>query len=293
MKDQVEGLEEAIRQAANCSAPVALNGSNSAQPAPNQVSDGSIATVDGRAAAAAGNCTLPAANASAAGDSSVPQAGAGRRLAGDAEASSASCLVMAWAAATAASQQRRPATEWTAAPLAHMGIAGSSGGVSLPLASPFGASDAAAAAEVEGAASVQLFGEVVGDWNEDSQSAVVTSFPGDSSRDRRRLAQAEPEAGVAATDSEASAAAAAAGAEADAEEGEAAVQLFGEVMGDWLEQAEDGSSNAATSSSSSASPHRRLAQINLDRFIGFDVGCWYCFYGKGFYYSSGWFYRYW
>lgn len=246
MKGRVEDLEDAIRKNNNCSATgTGAAGGGGAQqeliplqqPVVNQVSDGSVATTDGRSGGTA-NCSAVAAGVNSAdvaaaegggsGAAALPTNGGGRRLTervGAVVASgTGSVVVSAWLAARDAATCRHAATELMLRPLQLMQEEDSSVVTPAWLSSSFSLSSSMEVSE---------FGREDGQQFEEETGEGFEGFEG-------------------------------------------------------FDEDEDAEADAAMSAGGGVGASRRLSQASLGGFIGFDVGCWYCYYGKGGCHGRAW-----
>jgi hypothetical protein len=270
MKDRVEDLEDAIRKAANCTAPEQQQSQGL-----TQVSDGSAATIDGKVGS---NCTMSAVNgtelglnATDGGAAALP--GGGRKLVSrtggalaplaSGSSSSSNPIAAAWLAARSAAQCSRPATELMLQPL-HFTKDDSEPSL-LPDWLPWNPSssssrrssdqlsDHAAATAAAAAAKASI-----------AAATAADSWTADDSYDDLFLSDDYSDGGMA--------------------DGQQQWDQHGEEEEEGL-LPEDGSDWDEEVLGIGAS--RRLSQITLGGYIGFDMGCWYCYYGKGGYAGHG------
>jgi hypothetical protein len=271
MKDRVEDLEDAIRKAANCTAAEQQQSQGL-----TQVSDGSAATIDAKVGS---NCTMSAVNgtelglnATDGGAAALPTGG-GRKLVSrtggtlaplvSGSSSSSNRVAAAWLAARSAAQCSRPATELMLQPLQFTQddsepsllpdwlpwnpSSSSSSGSSGQL------SDQAAAAAAVAAAAAEVG---------IAAATVADSWTADDSYDLF-LSDDYSDGGFVE------------GQQQWDQHGE---EKEGLLPGDESDWDGDVTGNGAS---------RRLSQITLGGYIGFDMGCWYCYYGKGGYSRHG------
>jgi len=273
MKERVEDLEDAIRKASNCTA-TSLQRASQQQQA-NEVSDGSLATTDGRNST---NCTLPEPGSK---DPGLPPASGalntesgGRRLAsrmgggpkdtghdryqGSSSSSRRSDSVSmgslsvsaAWLAAQQAAQCSRAATELMLQPWER-----TEGTDSTP----------AWVRQSEPAS-----GEPSKSLTLSQHTKYLVSPAGGIDRAQRPNAASADVKGAGESVWVASEAGTEQQLESDAEEEEEEEEEQEEEK-DEEEEEEAGLSGG----------QRQLTQVTIPGFIGFDVGCWYCYYGKG------------
>lgn len=244
MKDRVEDLEEAIRRAANCS------DAERVQPQlqqVNQVSDGSSATVDG-----AGNssCSALLANQTEAsllsGDSAalLPAMG-GRRLTGRMVPADVASLTAA--SIVDDNNHSSSSSSVRVNPVAAAWLAGRT------------------AATCRQAATEWMLRPLQFICEE------ISNLPAFFDEDDRRALRPTTSTPCAAS---------------HVEGATPAVELV-PLERTWSGMNSEGKADAweaATAlqtSSEAAGSSRHLAQISIPGFIAFDVGCWYCYYGKG------------
>lgn len=258
MKERVEDLEGAIRKASNCTAASLQRATQQQQT--NEVSDGSLATTDGRNST---NCTLPESGRK---DPGLPPASGalntesgGRKLASrmganlqgtdhghhqDSSSSSRNDSVnmgslsisAAWLSAQKAAQCSRAATELLLQPWER----------------------------AEG--------------TDNTPAWVLQSDPGSGEPSSQHTTPAHAAAGAIGRASRPTA------ASADVKGAGESLWMAGEAQTEQQLESDVGQQEEAEGEEEEAGlsgPQRQLTQVTIPGFIGFDVGCWYCYYGKG------------
>jgi hypothetical protein len=249
MKDRVEDLEDSIRKATNCTTEQQQQQQQQKQLLGNQVSDGSVATLDGQGVPAE-KCSAAGVNATelgvGGGAAALPTVGGGRKLAGrvasnllpssssssTSTSTSSSPVAAAWLAARSAATCSRSATELLLQPLQYKRDqdvddlpAWLMASTKQPL--PAAAAEAGQLVSIAAAAEAGVAVEIYDDSDQDLDDGDVREYSLNDSAD----------------------------------------------LNDDFEWTVDGS----------AGGRRHLLQVTIPGFINFDVGCWYCYYGKGKY----------
>lgn len=252
MRERVETLEDAIRKASNCSADEQQQQQQQLAVGANQVSDGSVATTTDSSRAGS-NCSLAigvnGTELAAAGAAAPAGGGAaalpigGRKLAGRVPVD----LLPGSSSSSAASPV---AAAWLAAESAATCSRSATELLLRPLQYlSMKASTASAAAAVEAAVAAEFADSL---WEQHEENLQEGVDEDDSEFFLEDGEDHSEDTGWAWSDPE------------DEQDGEG-----------------EGGADDAAAAAGAVGASRRLSQVSLPGFINFDVGCWYCYYGKG------------